>query len=65
MFFIVAIWVVDDTDSARDCFVAIYTLLLAALESGMLISQVPSISKAKKSAEKIFGIIGDEKDFSK
>ncbi|CDW72274.1 abc transporter [Stylonychia lemnae] len=57
MFAIAAEYIVHYYNTPEESFVAIYTMLMSALESGMLISQIPSLNKAKKAAEKIFQII--------
>lgn len=43
-----------------DVFTAVYIMFVGAIGSGVSVSQMPSLSKAKDSASKIFGIIEEK-----
>ncbi|CDW86275.1 abc transporter [Stylonychia lemnae] len=60
MFGIAAKYIVIYYDPPEESFIAIYTMLYAALQSGVLISQVPSLDRAKQASEKIFSIINEQ-----
>lgn len=46
--------------SPKDSYIAIYVLFMSVMGSGMTISAVPSLGRAKDSASKVFGIIDDK-----
>ncbi|CDW88017.1 abc transporter family protein [Stylonychia lemnae] len=60
MFGISAKYIILYYDDPEESFVAIYTMLYSALQAGVLISQVPSLDRAKQAAQKIFSIICED-----
>ena len=44
-------------DQRTDVFTAVYIMFVGAIGAGVSVSQMPSMSKAKKSARKVFGVI--------
>ena len=49
------------TGNARqDVFTAVYVMFVGAIGSGVSVSQMPSMSRAKRSANKIFAIIEEQ-----
>ncbi|CDW74227.1 abc transporter [Stylonychia lemnae] len=60
MFAMMAMYVVHYHDGPEECFIAIYTIMMAALQSGMLVSHVPSLDKAKQAAKKIMSILNEQ-----
>ncbi|CDW71198.1 abc transporter [Stylonychia lemnae] len=61
MFYVGNFFIYDQNDDPEGTFIGIYTLLMSALSAGGALSQIPSISKAKSAATKIFTIINEEK----
>ncbi|CDW84672.1 abc transporter [Stylonychia lemnae] len=59
-FYISTIFIFDDNDDPEKTFIAIYTVMMAAFAAGGALSLVPSFTRSKNSANKIFGIIEDE-----
>ena len=47
-------------DQKNDVFTAVYIMFVGAIGAGVSVSQMPSISKAKKSASKVFAIIEEK-----
>jgi ABC-type multidrug transport system fused ATPase/permease subunit len=47
-------------DAKSDIFTAVYIMFVGAIGAGVAVSQMPSISKAKKSAREVFGIIEEK-----
>ncbi|CDW75981.1 abc transporter [Stylonychia lemnae] len=48
IFFIGSFFIFQQNESQEDCFVALYTLFMSALQTGSLFTQVPSVSKSKQ-----------------
>lgn len=60
MFYIASVFIKNKADKPEDTYIAVYVLFVAALGSGISMSNAPSMSVARASANTIFAII-DEK----
>lgn len=47
-------------DAKNDVFTAVYIMFVGAIGSGVAVSGMPSLSKAKQSANKVFAIIEEK-----
>ncbi|CDW75507.1 abc transporter [Stylonychia lemnae] len=65
IFYLSSIFIFKYNDEPEDTYVGVYTLFIAAIGSGSLFSQLPSVSKSKQSANKIFEIIETHKKVKK
>ena len=64
VFYISAVFVNKQNDDPKNTYLAVYILFIAAVGSGMAISSVPPLGKARKSAENIFEIIDEKSKIS-
>eukprot|EP00347_Sterkiella_histriomuscorum_P018560 403345051 len=60
VFYIASIFIFDYGDKPDDTYIGLYILFVAAIGSGISISQAPSVSKAQNAASKVFNIIEEE-----
>lgn len=51
-----------DDKQRNDVFTGVYIMFVGAIGSGVSVSQMPSLSKAKKSANKVFSIIKEQSE---
>ncbi len=59
VFYVAAIFINDYQDDPKDTYLAVYIIFMAAMGTGVTISQAPSIAKAKHAGAKIFDIIDE------
>ncbi|CDW89499.1 abc transporter [Stylonychia lemnae] len=64
VFYMSSIFIFEYNDKPEDTYIGVYTLFVAALGTGTLLSQMPSVNKAKKASQKIFSIINDMSNHS-
>ncbi|CDW90801.1 abc transporter family protein [Stylonychia lemnae] len=57
IFYLSSVFIFEYNDEPEDTYVGVYTLFVSAIGTGSLISQLPSRSKSKQAANKIFKII--------
>ncbi|CDW81562.1 abc transporter family protein [Stylonychia lemnae] len=62
IFYITGIFIEQYNYNKFDLFIANYTVYLASFAAGFALSQLPSLSKAKQAANKIFGIINENSE---
>ena len=60
MFYIAAVFTRKYSLNSQQVYSGCYVVFVGSIGSGVSISQLPSISKAKESARKVFGVIEDE-----
>ena len=62
MFYIAAVLIKHYDLDSRDVFTGVYVIFVGVIGSGSSLSQAPSLSKAQRSAQKIFGIIEERSE---
>ena len=60
VFYIASMFIIDYHEDPKNTYIGVYILFVSAMGTGLAMSEAPSVSKAKESAEIIFSIIEEK-----